>query len=760
MTRSRQKERGRAAEAPLAAPLLPPFRDNPLPMWLADPATGRLLDVNEAALRLYGYGREQFLALTEAALTAPTDASIPGIDAARVQRHRKGDGSFIDVRLTVLDVPAAGRPARLVVITDITTEVDLLRDALVRERRFQRLCAVASDWYWEVDTALRITYVSPHLEAVSGLTIASMLGRRIDEIAGAAIDTASAERVYAAVAARQPFRDALYRTRPWSDGKPRDVRTSAVPIFDRHGAFGGYFGVSRDITQQREAESSLRDSEQRFRELYETGSDYFWEMDTELRISYLSPNYTEIFGVPVAARLGLRLVESPGVSVDTEMARAFVAAIGDKKPFRDLVFAQRLADGRRYWAKVSGVPMYDDAGAFKGWRGIGTDITGHRRAAEAARLAEGRLEEAVAHVRQPFALYDAEDRLVALNTAFADLHRNADSGNFVYKGMSFRRMAAFRLRSGFYARGDEDERIDLETLLARHASDGEHIYHLGDERWMLVDHRLLPGGGSLDLWTDITAVRRGKDAEAANRAKSEFLARMSHELRTPLNAVIGYSEMLLEDAIAEAREEQQIADLRRINSAGKHLLSLVTDVLDLSKIEAGKMELAVLPFALDGFIDEVVATCRPLILGNGNQLVVERGEHLGTVLGDATKLRQVVLNLLSNAAKFTKGGRITLSIAREPDGAGGDLVVIAVRDTGIGISQENLPRLFQNFSQIETAGASRQGGTGLGLALSQKLCRLMGGEITVESEPGRGSCFRLTIPQALDPAAVETADIA
>jgi signal transduction histidine kinase len=243
-----------------------------------------------------------------------------------------------------------------------------------------------------------------------------------------------------------------------------------------------------------------------------------------------------------------------------------------------------------------------------------------------------------------------------------------------------------------------------------------------------------------------------EEAEAASRAKSEFLAKMSHELRTPLNAVIGYSEMLLEDAEIDGRKEQQIADLRRINSAGKHLLSLVTDVLDLSKIEAGTMDLSVQPFDLKNFIDDVVETCRPLVTENGNELVIECTQDLGVIMGDATKLRQAVLNLLSNAAKFTKHGRVELCTARDTQ-TDGDWITIAVRDTGIGISRENLPKLFQNFNQAEASTASRYGGTGLGLALSQKLCRMMGGEITVESSPGRGSCFTIRIPATL-PAAV------
>ncbi len=233
-------------------------------------------------------------------------------------------------------------------------------------------------------------------------------------------------------------------------------------------------------------------------------------------------------------------------------------------------------------------------------------------------------------------------------------------------------------------------------------------------------------------------------AEEANRAKSGFLANMSHELRTPMNAIIGYSEMLMEDA--EDDENEELAgDLRKIQGAGKHLLALINDVLDLSKIEAGKMDLYVKTFDVPAMVDEVAATVASLVQKNGNRLQCEVDPTLHEMRSDLTKVRQALFNLLSNAAKFTERGEIGLVAEREQVG---EIVWVrlAVTDTGIGIPPEKIETVFEEFSQADQSTTRNYGGTGLGLSISRRFCRMMGGDISVESRPGEGSTFTIRLP--------------
>jgi PAS domain S-box-containing protein len=267
--------------------------------------------------------------------------------------------------------------------------------------------------------------------------------------------------------------------------------------------------------------------------------------------------------------------------------------------------------------------------------------------------------------------------------------------------------------------------------------------------------------GLMGLYHDVTELLKARrDAEDANSAKSQFLANMSHELRTPLNAILGYSEMLQE--LAEDVDQLDfVPDLQKIHSAGRHLLTLINDVLDLSKIEAGKMDLVVERFDVNNLVDEVATTIRPLIDKNSNRLEVNCADNAGVMSSDLTRIRQILLNLLSNASKFTEHGTIELGVQRE-DGAetGAEDVVFSVADSGIGMTEEQMAKLFEAFSQAEASTSRRFGGTGLGLAICRRFCQMMGGDISVESEPGSGSTFTVRLPVEVDGHALASSLVA
>jgi PAS domain S-box-containing protein len=334
---------------------------------------------------------------------------------------------------------------------------------------------------------------------------------------------------------------------------------------------------------------------------------------------------------------------------------------------------------------------------------------------------------------------DTEHRVVSCNPAFERMYGYAEAEVL---GQNLDRLITteeMRAEAEAYTRQALAER-PVQVLSRRCRKDGTpvDVEVLGVP--VVVDGRRV---GLMALYHDVTELLRARQAaEAANSAKSQFLASMSHELRTPLNAIIGYSELLRELA-AERADGELGSDLEKIHTAGTHLLALINDILDLSKIEAGRMEMEFGPVPVEELLGEVAATVGPLVSQNGNRLAVETGPAVGTVHADHTRLRQVLLNLLSNACKFTKQGAITLRTSRED----GD-VLFCVRDTGIGMTPEQAARVFEAFQQAEATTARRYGGTGLGLTISRRFCEMMGGSLTVASAPGEGSAFTVRLPAA------------
>jgi signal transduction histidine kinase/DNA-binding response OmpR family regulator len=378
-------------------------------------------------------------------------------------------------------------------------------------------------------------------------------------------------------------------------------------------------------------------------------------------------------------------------------------------------------------------------------------------ARDEATAARRRLTDALESISEGFFLYDSDDRMVLCNSRYRDLYPAL--ADIYQPGLRFEDMIRTVIERGIVAGAAERPEEWIAQRLAQHRNpSGPMLHPQSDGRWIQISERKTHDGGTVGVCTEVTELKRREQEVAAARdeamratqAKSQFLASMSHELRTPLNAIIGYSEMLQEEA-EDLGQDRFLPDLMKIREAGKHLLSLINDVLDLSKIEAGKMDVVVEEFEVADLIEQVHSVIAPLIAKNANVLKMICAPDLGTMRSDQTKLRQGLLNLLSNAAKFTDGGRITLTARRIAD-PGGERVQFVVSDTGIGMTPEQLHGLFQAFSQARSSTSRDYGGTGLGLAITRHFCRMLGGDVAVKSTPGKGSSFTLTLP-AVCPAA-------
>ena len=427
------------------------------------------------------------------------------------------------------------------------------------------------------------------------------------------------------------------------------------------------------------------------------------------------------------------------------------------------------AEGKKRWLMTSKVPLKDQRGNIVGLIGIGRDITERKNVEEALRESKEKLQLVFDNAFEGINIFEenpdpAQRRLVDCNARYAEM-----------AGRSREELLRIGRTRGLAKSLSQDNTKSIEqTVVFR----GSFSWIRPDGKDNIIEYSAAPikmQGKTYTIGIDHDVTERTKAelkikeqmkiieeqnlelekardlAMEASKTKSVFLASMSHELRTPLNAIIGYSEMILEE-MGDVSETRYRDDLDRIHTAGKNLLELINEVLDLSKIEAGKMELYLEEFQLNSLVNEVVATVQPLMEKNENTLLVNVAEDIPIVRLDHTKVRQILFNLISNASKFTQKGTITLTAA-----TAGENIILKVSDTGIGLTEEQKSKLFKEFAQADSSTTRKYGGTGLGLAITKRFTDMMHGSIEIESTPNKGTTFTVVLPQVLENSGSETA---
>ncbi len=544
------------------------------------------------------------------------------------------------------------------------------------------------------------------------------------------------------------------------------------PIFDKDGKMLGVGLIGTDITEQKEAEKARRRSEQRLIDAIESISEGFSLYDAQDRLVICNSRFREFYpSVADEARPGItfedlvRRVAANGSLADPLVdLEAWVAERLARHRDPRGSFLQEQSDGR--WIQINEHKTQEG-----GRVAIFTDITDlKRREQELDRLIaekDGLLAELNAvldNIQYGIVFMDEALNIRMHNRAYRDIWGIPES--FFRDNPNFRDDMALTKDSELCAEGEAEWAAFVDRRIAeiKAGDNSKPDLTLRDGRSLTVQCVSLPKGGRMLTYFDITELKQREaamrmameQAEEATRAKSRFLANMSHELRTPMNAIIGFSRLVLRKTRGEISERQS-GNLEKILTSAEHLLALIDELLDLAKIEAGKMELHIERFDVGALIDELVATARPLAQQNGNRLAADGALHGTAMVADPVRLRQIVLNLLSNACKFTKAGEVGLSAALEPAGddrGGRDWISFTVTDSGIGIEAAQLATLFEEFTQADGATTQRYGGTGLGLAISRRLSEMMGGTIRVESTRGVGSRFTLLLPLVVTPADV------
>ncbi len=730
---------------------------------------GQFLRLNQKFCDLLGYTHEEILNRTWMDITYPKDLNA---DLEAVCRLREGeidtytlekryirkDGSIIWVNIScsLLWEPSGELKYTIAVVEDISDRKRAEEALYRREQEFRALVENSPDLIARFDRELRHLYINPAVEPVTGIPPQTFIGKTNQELGmPSELGTFWRESVQSVFVTGQE--QIVEFNFPTPSGI-KCYQSRIVPEFNPDGTVGSVLGVSRDITDRKRAEKALQRSEERLRNLVETTSDWVWEIDENGFYTYASPKVSELLGYTVQELQGKTSFEFMPYREARRIANFYSQIVTVQEPFSCLKTTRRHKDGHLVVMETSGVPVFDGDGKFCGYRGISRDITDRKQIEEALKESQQKYQTLFEILPIGISITDEVGNIIEVNPVSEQLlgisttestRRKYDSPQWQIVRPDGTPMPASEFAS---------VRALTENRVVKNYELGV-VKPQGEITWLCVTAAPipLPGYGVAIAYTDISERKQAQEAaEVANRVKSEFLANISHELRTPLNGILGYTQLLKKDTNLT---DQQQNSLSIIHQCGEHLLTLIDDILDLSKIEAQKMELYPTEFHLPNFLNSLADLFKMRAEQKGISFTYEIISPLPQgVIADEKRLRQVLSNLLSNAVKFTDRGGVTftvgyLSAISSQSSAENnkqqttnnkqqttDKIRFQVEDTGIGIESSKLVEIFLPFHQVGNRAHAVEG-TGLGLAISQKLVQMMGSEIQVRSTLGAGSLF-------------------
>ena len=520
-----------------------------------------------------------------------------------------------------------------------------------------------------------------------------------------------------------------------------------------------YHDKQREVEERKLVEAALRESENRLQSFLNAASEWVWETDANHNFTYISSRIEDVVGVRIEDLMGKsRLAASTlGMEQDPEKWESHLKDLEDRRPFRDFIYALGVS-GHNSYIRINGVPIIDPEGVFKGYRGTGNNVTDRIVA-----------EQELSRSEQMFTLaFRASPAIAAISGIETGIHH--DVNEKWLQALGFERhevIGKSATELNVWADPEDRERLvdeisqhgrisgfeaKLQTKLGEvrdYLITGEVVAFDAEDRLMLVAQDITERKREEEMLQASHDVLENRvrertkalfaakeDAEMASRAKSEFLANMSHELRTPLNAIIGFSDIIKHEMFGNIGADTYLDYAGHIKDSGEHLLNLINDILDVSAIEAGKLELREEEVDIQAVVEACLRLVNERAKKNGLSVLADVSASLPNMFADERRIKQVLINLLSNAVKFTpKGGQVTIEARLEGQGS----LILSVKDTGIGIAQEDIAKVLSPFGQVDSSLAREYEGTGLGLHLTRNLVELHGGTLVIESEVGKGT---------------------